>query len=1129
MAKGYKTLKQLIENEMGDQTNDQTESSASGLAKHGLSILWAAWLLLAGTNPGLAQETIAISQQPADVTTSVGKQIQTMAVATGPATGYQWYKDGQPLVGKAGAKLSALLSYNSAVVTNTGDYYAVFTNSSQSVTSRVARVYIVPPGPPLITKHPQSTSITENDFLLLSGTAIGSGGTLSYQWLREGTNIGTGISSLRLNAPDPNRFGRFQLVATMTPGGSTTSEVAVVTLKSDTNAVPPLIAAQPTSVTGTMGSDVALSVVVEGTAAVTFSWYRSNEPVWVDGPIFPVYPLLTNSLSIQRIGPLNAGPHWVVVANQYGASTSAVAVVSYTNPPPAQIVQDLADVEIGIGQYQRTNLLADLVQLRAGNQKSLLISLAVDAGSGGLSTTGHWDLALGPDGRFTAGGDGFAPPSQGTWGTNTALLLTNLTGVGGVASVQWGADGKYVLQSPAGTQTGRYFVPGPRRPAMAVFTLEISSSNTFTHWWHKDGIPMTLPWTPSQATPYEVVSLVSDVPGIPGPVNRYQLVIPDVTPLDEGTYHVVITNTAIYGALQGGGVFSMVTSVDSSRPAKLSVLGWGETNAPQVLSAAELSSTANDDVTALSVLPDGSSLLGLRWQPMPTTLEPRGRLLHLAADGSTNWMSGQLTLPAAQGEGIRGTASDGEGGAFIGGTEENLRYWFLRRLRPYTVVSGGVTNVGVTNAWTRRVFGPAENPPENTYLGGDLADVVKMLPTPDGLVVAGHFRGRIRFGALPVNDTDAPALRPVIGGIVLTNQSESTRDIYLAKYDRTGALVWIRQLGTSNDDEVTSLVSNGTGELALGGAFEGTLQFAGKAYSSTSVTNPPSTVVTGQDGFVARFSAEGTPLWFQAIGGTDIAFIPETKVDAVALDSKGRVYFAASRPEGRSYLRPGIYTEKAFLGFLDAVGSPVWAQPHNGTSADGATLLEVDGGDNVILADRLTSIAALDTLPTTTGTTLAKFSPDGRLLWIRSLDTPSPNAAEPRPASARHMGRDGLGRLVLAGQLPARPGVGQSPSLGQRFDDFELLLSDFVSGDALDTFVVRLAAEGGGTVAEPAVLRFTLPQPGMLTLRLEWPSGYKLQRVGALSGESWETLDVSSPYDADPRSGPAAFYRVMRK
>jgi hypothetical protein len=79
-------------------------------------------------------------------------------------------------------------------------------------------------------------------------------------------------------------------------------------------------------------------------------------------------------------------------------------------------------------------------------------------------------------------------------------------------------------------------------------------------------------------------------------------------------------------------------------------------------------------------------------------------------------------------------------------------------------------------------------------------------------------------------------------------------DAFIAKYNQTGQALWAKQVGGTQPINGTHIAVSSAGELYLTGGFEGTAEF-----DSITVTDPSDG--SGDSGFVAKFTTDGTALW----------------------------------------------------------------------------------------------------------------------------------------------------------------------------------------------------------------------------------------------------------------------------
>ena len=164
---------------------------------------------------------------------------------------------------------------------------------------------------------------------------------LSYQWrkdggpLVDGGNIaGSGTAVLTLTNVLRADAGGYSVVVS-NGLGSATSAVATLAV------IDPAIAVQPVSQLGQLGQTLTLSVTAAGTPPLSYQWWKEGVALaWGTGA----------SLTLTNLQAPDAADYSVVVRNQYGSVTSAVALLTVNlaaldsgfNPGPNNSVSSLA-------------------------------------------------------------------------------------------------------------------------------------------------------------------------------------------------------------------------------------------------------------------------------------------------------------------------------------------------------------------------------------------------------------------------------------------------------------------------------------------------------------------------------------------------------------------------------------------------------------------------------------------------------------------------------------------------------------------------------------------------------------------------------------------------------------------
>ncbi len=227
--------------------------------------------------------------------------------------------------------------------------------------------------------------------------------------------------------------------------------------------------------------------------------------------------------------------------------------------------------------------------------------------------------------------------------------------------------------------------------------------------------------------------------------------------------------------------------------------------------------------------------------------------------------------------------------------------------------------------------------------------------------------------------------------------SASATSIFLAKLDPSGAPIWSKSFGSLTTPALsTSVAVDGAGDILLTGYFRGTLDLGGPVLVSQG----------DSDVFIAKLDAAGAPLWSHAFGGTgaDRAFSVAVDHDGAVFACgafRGLVTFGALPP----IANPSLNDVSGFLVKLSATGTPLWvlSQSEPVGAAAGTDQIdydvEVDAEGNALLTGLASGTTIFDAASPVTSARLAagaadafvaKYNPDGALLWAKLLGDASP-------------------------------------------------------------------------------------------------------------------------------------------
>jgi hypothetical protein len=218
----------------------------------------------------------------------------------------------------------------------------------------------------------------------------------------------------------------------------------------------------------------------------------------------------------------------------------------------------------------------------------------------------------------------------------------------------------------------------------------------------------------------------------------------------------------------------------------------------------------------------------------------------------------------------------------------------------------------------------------------DVAYAVKV-GADNEVYVTGRFSGTIQFAGTTLVST---------GGL----------DFFLAKYSRSGKLLWIVQAGGTYDDYGLDLALDGAGNIYAVGGFTGTVTFGSTDAEPKSVTGNGSTI------FLAKYSPSGALVWvqtgMQSVGGVNNAFAvavnPASGTVYLTSVSQGDITFSSA--DGASNTVFGVWTWHMVLAKYDTTGNFHWGQTN---SADPNSIpygVAVDTKDNAYVVGWLENI-----------------------------------------------------------------------------------------------------------------------------------------------------------------------------
>ncbi len=219
------------------------------------------------------------------------------------------------------------------------------------------------------------------------------------------------------------------------------------------------------------------------------------------------------------------------------------------------------------------------------------------------------------------------------------------------------------------------------------------------------------------------------------------------------------------------------------------------------------------------------------------------------------------------------------------------------------------------------------------------------------------------------------------GAYTLTNAGGS--DVFIAKFDVNGNVLWAKGAGGANIDGPSSAVTDAFGNIYVGGSFSyPNITFDTIVLPNTGAYSP----------FLVKYDSSGNVLWAKTATGTG----EFDQTIAVTIDIAGYIYDAGSFQstslifDGDTLINEGIFN--LFITKYDENGNLIWARNAGGTRSAGIQSISSDAHGYIYVAGEFgsdTVVLGPDTL-IKSGTTIypdifiAKYDADGNAIWALS-------------------------------------------------------------------------------------------------------------------------------------------------
>ncbi|RFS16974.1 SBBP repeat-containing protein [Emticicia sp. C21] len=246
--------------------------------------------------------------------------------------------------------------------------------------------------------------------------------------------------------------------------------------------------------------------------------------------------------------------------------------------------------------------------------------------------------------------------------------------------------------------------------------------------------------------------------------------------------------------------------------------------------------------------------------------------------------------------------------------------------------------------------------------GGTGADMGQDIAVDNSgnIYITGTFTGTTQFGAI-------------------SKTSEGSSDIFIAKYNSSAILQWVKSAGGENGEAATSIAVDASGNVYVTGSHGGEATFESVTLSTYG----------GTDIFVVKYNTSGVFQWVKAAGGeqNDVGL-------GIAVDNSGLVYLTGSYIDYAHFgasitinAQGELDESDIFIAKMDNTGTFQWVQTAGGENKDQGKGIVADN-TGIYLTGDFEGTATFGAInKTATGLSdmfVAKYNTSGDCQWVKS-------------------------------------------------------------------------------------------------------------------------------------------------
>lgn len=186
------------------------------------------------------------------------------------------------------------------------------------------------------------------------------------------------------------------------------------------------------------------------------------------------------------------------------------------------------------------------------------------------------------------------------------------------------------------------------------------------------------------------------------------------------------------------------------------------------------------------------------------------------------------------------------------------------------------------------------------------------------------------------------------GNITLTNAGFMQEDVFIAKYDTAGNALWAKSAGGYLGDIGVSLATDNSNNVYVSGGFNSPTITFGNTTLSNANPNP---LPNDYDIFIVKYDSLGNSIWAKSI--TNNYYWSD--YNNIATDNNGNLYITGNFDKSTisigstTLTKTGIMGTDFYFAKYDVMGNVLWAKSAGGNSWDYSHRITTDNSGNIYI------------------------------------------------------------------------------------------------------------------------------------------------------------------------------------